>query len=236
MKYKNFIFLIVCTFLIGCVSNYYNYKSGNNLLRVSAEKDSIIVSIIEPYFKGIEKEMNKIICYNKQDLTKELGNNLLSRFVTDLTLELTIADLCIMNNGGLRSSLLKGPISKGNIFELMPFENELVIVELSEKEFIEMLEYIANQNGNIPFSGIQITVNQNRKIISHNPKIDFKSVKKIKVLTSDYLANGGDNMIFLQKKKQEKIGIKYRDAIINYCQNIDTLEYKLDNRFQIIYE
>ena len=50
------------------------------------------------------------------------------------------------------------------------------------------------------------------------------------MLTSDYLANGGDNMDFFIGKNQNKLGIKLRDAIIEYCEQKDTLRIILDNR------
>ena len=53
-----------------------------------------------------------------------------------------------------------------------------------------------------------------------------------KILTSDYLANGGDNMTFFRNKKQKKVGIKVRDAIINYCISKDTITSKIDNRIE----
>ena len=52
----------------------------------------------------------------------------------------------------------------------------------------------------------------------------------VRVLTTDYLANGGDNMYFLKGKYQKKLGIKMRDAIIEYCRNSDTINGSLDNR------
>ena len=58
--------------------------------------------------------------------------------------------------------------------------------------------------------------------------------KKIKVITSDYLANGGDNMSFFKDKKQIKVGIKLRDAIIDYCEKTDTIDIKIDDRIKII--
>ena len=55
---------------------------------------------------------------------------------------------------------------------------------------------------------------------------------EIRVLTSDYLANGGDNMTFFRNKKQTKVGMKVRDAIINYCISKDTITSKIDNRIE----
>ena len=58
------------------------------------------------------------------------------------------------------------------------------------------------------------------------------SNNNVKVLTSDYLANGGDKMSFFTGKKQELVGVKVRDAIINYCISKDTITSKIDNRIE----
>ena len=71
----------------------------------------------------------------------------------------------------------------------MPFENELVILELNKNDYIELLNYIAFRGGE-PFSGIKITINKNSEITSHSWPVKFESGEKLKVLTSDYLANG----------------------------------------------
>jgi len=113
----------------------------------------------------------------------------------------------------------------------MPFDNELVVVELDAKDFEGLLEYLVSRGGE-PFSGMNIVITENEKIINHTllRKIDFSKGETIKVLTSDYLANGGDKMSFFKDKKQTKLGIKLRDAIINYCLSKDTIASKLDGR------
>ena len=50
------------------------------------------------------------------------------------------------------------------------------------------------------------------------------------VLTTDYLANGGDKIRFFNAKYQNILGIKMRDAIIQYCGAIDTISSQLDSR------
>ena len=61
------------------------------------------------------------------------------------------ADICIMNTGGLRNILPKGEITRGDIYKLMSFENELVVLELTENEFKGLLEYLVSRGGE-PFS------------------------------------------------------------------------------------
>ena len=71
-------------------------------------------------------------------------------------------DMCVMNNGGLRSTLKKGEITKGMIFELMPFENELVILELDSNDYIQLLQYITKRGGE-PFAGVKIIMDEKIK-------------------------------------------------------------------------
>jgi len=192
-------------------------------------EDSLFNIFIEPYKISIESKMNEIISFTNEDLRKSKPVGILGNFVTDLCLEYAEADICLMNNGGLRSVINKGDITVGMIYELMPFENELVIVELSEADFIEMLMHVI-QKGGEPISGVQVTAT-NKDILDYKPKFNFENKQKIKILTTDYLADKKD---FFKNKKQIKVGIKLRDAIIQYCKKNDTIYAKLDERLKII--
>ena len=228
---KNVIFLLFFIFFTSCKDNSQNYNKQylNSLIEVNTHEDSLINVFIEPYKTSIESEMNEIISFAKSDLKKNKPVGNLGNFVTDLCLSYAEADICLMNNGGLRSSINKGNITVGMIYELMPFENELVIVELSKTDFFEMLLHIIEKGGE-PISGVKV-VATNNKILDYKPKFNFENKQKIKILTSDYLA---DKKEFFKNKEQIKIGIKLRDAIIKYCKNNDTIFSKIDDRIKII--
>ena len=217
---------------LACSPEYKLQSYSDKLIEVEAELDSSILSIINPYQLEIEDQMNEVLTYTKNNLTKGKPQSTIGNFVTDLCLNYADADICIMNNGGLRTNIDKGPISRGKIYELMPFENELVILELNKNDYMGLLQYIVKRGGE-PFSGIKIIIDNNGQIISNSWPVNFELGEKVKVLTSDYLANGGDKMSFFKNKKQYKIGIKLRDAIIDYCSKKDTINITLDNRIKI---
>ncbi len=217
---------------LACSPEYKLQSYSDKLIKVEAKLDSSILSIINPYQLEIEDQMNEVLTYTKNNLTKGKPQSTIGNFVTDLCLNYADADICIMNNGGLRTNIDKGPISRGKIYELMPFENELVILELNKNDYMGLLQYIV-QRGGEPFSGIKITIDNKGQIISNSWPVNFELGEKVKVLTSDYLANGGDKMSFFKNKKQYKIGIKLRDAIIDYCSKKDTINITLDNRIKI---
>ncbi|MBT4737636.1 MAG: hypothetical protein HOO15_00295 [Flavobacteriales bacterium] len=259
MKLRLHIIYIVAILLSACSTQLVIKSKQNSIVSVSASPDSLITSIIEPYKIGIDSVMNEVLCVSEIEMTKGRPESLLGNFVTDLCLDQYsyLADICIMNNGGLRSTLPQGEITRGKIYELMPFENELVILELNTLELFDLIEYIFVREGE-PFSGLSvysidscmvlssrnILYRQEDNILMSVPVIasscggeeevyivsKIKETYKIRVLTSDYLANGGDKMSFFNNKKQLKVGLKIRDAIINYCKSEQTISSKLDGR------
>ena len=233
MKYINIAVLFILLLLTACSQTYVLESYNNDSISVNTTEDSIIQNIISPYKKGIKNEMEEVICFNKNNLQKNKPESTIGNFVTDLCMQYVDVDvdICILNNGGLRTEILRGNVTRGKIFELMPFDNELVIIELEKQEFIQLIDYIVKRNGE-PFSGMKITINNKGQLINCDKLEKFDN--KIKVLTSDYLANGGDKMWFFTKKKQFRTGIKVRDAIIDYCLKTDTIDVKLDSRITIL--
>ena len=228
------IYLILFTILFySCETTYHLNSFDSKVLNVNSVIDSTIYNIIQPYQNEIEEQMNETLVYTKNDLTKGRPQSTIGNFVTDLCLNYCDANICVFNNGGLRTTIDKGNITRGKIFELMPFENELVILELNKTDFIELLNYISLRGGE-PFSGLNIKIDRNNNIIEHSWPVNFNNNETVRVLTSDYLANGGDKMSFFKGKKQHKIGLKLRDAIIDYCEKNDTIDIRLDNRIEII--
>jgi len=228
------IYIILFTILFySCETTYHLNSFDSKVLNVNSVIDSTIYNIIQPYQNEIEEQMNETLVYTKNDLTKGRPQSTIGNFVTDICLNYCDANICVFNNGGLRTTIDKGDITRGKIFELMPFENELVILELNKTDFIGLLNYISLRGGE-PFSGLNIKIDKNNNIIEHSWPVNFDNNETVKVLTSDYLANGGDKMSFFKGKKQHKIGLKLRDAIIDYCEKNDTIDIRLDNRIEII--
>ena len=224
--------ILIAILLLACSSKYKLQSYNDELIGVQAEIDSTLLTIITPYQDRIKDQMNEILTYTKNDLTKGRPQSTLGNFVADLCLDYADADICVMNNGGLRTTIDKGKITRGKIYELMPFENELVVLELNKDDYMGLLQYIIKRGGE-PFSGITIETNKAGEIISNSWPVNFSKGDKVKVLTSDYLANGGDKMSFFQEKEQHKINLKLRDAIIDYCIKTDTINVRLDDRIKV---
>ena len=114
MKLKFPIISIVAFLLTACSVQYNLQSHTETSFDVSAEADSASLSIIAPYKTGVDSIMNEVLCISKIEMTKGKPESLLGNFVTDLCLHQysDIADICVMNNGGLRSTLTKGKITR----------------------------------------------------------------------------------------------------------------------------
>jgi len=212
-----------------CQSEYKIEPSFTSYLDINVPPDSISLKIIKPYKKAIDSEMNEILCFNKTIMEKGKPESLLGNFVADLCIYETnsydIIDFCLLNNGGLRFSLDYGNITRGDIYKLMPFDNKMVIVKIFKDDIYEIFKYFEKKGGE-PISQLRVDI-ENNKVVNHN--LDLKK-DTFHILTSDYLANGGDNMTFFVNKEVENLNVMLRDLIIEHCIRKDTITSSLDQR------
>ncbi|MBL4939756.1 MAG: 5'-nucleotidase C-terminal domain-containing protein [Lutibacter sp.] len=204
-----------------------------------------IETVIEPFKKKVKKEMNVVLSFAPKDLNRHDGKleSSLGNLMADLCQEKANLvfntktgkniDFAMFNFGGIRAGISKGEITTRNAFQLMPFENNLVVVELSSEKIIELVNYLINEKRAHPLSKditLVITKNGYDLRIKNSP---IENSKTYFVLTSDYLQKGGDNMKFFNNPiSLFKTDYKVRNAIIDYLKENDTIKVKLDGRFR----
>lgn len=251
MIYRSLFSGLLLFFLISC--KHEALKTAE----ISAERISIdqsleankeIEEFIRPFSEHINKTLDSVVAYNPQDLNKSDGelNTAIGNLMADIVMEQAAPvfknrtgndiDMVLLNHGGIRSTVGKGPVTARTAYSLMPFENEIVVVEITGSKIQEMLTYLENNRTAHPVSGIKIAMNRNYKIT--NASIGGKEIdpgKTYFVATSDYLQQGGDNMIFFKDPVNlYRVDYKIRNAIIDYFNKVDTLKTARDDRYIII--
>ncbi len=245
---KHFLFfLLIFVFLSGCKKKTFQlYKITGNQLDINDKlsTDSVLLNSIQPYKDTLKNKINTYLCYNPVTLDRKetplessLGNlyaDICFEKVKTVFNEKTNQniDFALFNYGGIRTTIAKGDITVENIFKLMPFENKLVVVELSGKHAQALFNYLEIRKEAHPVSHLNLKMIGNKlsSILINGAPFDVS--KNYFVLTHDYLQHGGDQMTFFK----DPISIydteyKVRDAIIDYLKDIDTLNAKLDGRF-----
>jgi 2',3'-cyclic-nucleotide 2'-phosphodiesterase (5'-nucleotidase family) len=209
--------LVALLFLLGCRPYAHLTPAPNPLLALDTsynKSNDVVRKLIAPYSLGLESEMNRVIGFCPAFLEKKKPSSALGSFMADAVLaqaKLTVpdADFCLLNYGGIRNTLDSGDVTVGDIFELMPFENEIVVLTISQSMLDTMKQFVHSKNGE-PFS----------KELLNLPEKAF-----YKVATNDYIANGGDDYaFFINAEKRVDTNLKIRDALINYIEVIVPIE------------
>ena len=236
-------FVILLTFisLVSCKSkSYYNYKAEGSKININKtfNSDTKIEAFIAPFRAHIDSDLDSILAYNPETLDKSKGKweTNIGLFLANVTFKLgnpifqkrenKAIDFCLLNHGGIRSTLPKGNITTRSAYNVMPFENSLIVVGLTGNEVKELAEYLLKEKKPHPLHGLKIYTNKDLEI--SKLEIQGKPVENNKlyyVATSDYLANGGDNMIFFRDSKiKYDLDYKLRNILIDYFKKVDTLE------------
>lgn len=140
----------------------------------------------------------------------------------------------MINRGGLRIPLPKGEIKTMTMFELMPFENEIVFLKLNGEVMQQFINHLAARGGE-GVSGLRFGIRGDKAV---QPEIGGKPLDTAQsywLVTSDYIANGGDGNGILSKSSERiDTGIKARDMFIQYFKRIGkegkTVTAKKDGR------
>ena len=142
-------------------------------------------------------------------------------------------DIAIANRGGMRCSWPQGPITRGHVFNLMPFENELVVLTLKGSDVIDLCESFARY-GAQGVAGMRVTIIDGKLA---DVTVGGKAVNPnatYTIATSDYLSGGTDHMTALTHHVDYwKSDLKIRDLYEQAVLDQDTLRITLDGRMTI---
>jgi 2',3'-cyclic-nucleotide 2'-phosphodiesterase (5'-nucleotidase family) len=133
--------------------------------------------------------------------------------------------LAITNAGGLRSNLRPGLLKVADIFELLPFENELVVIELTGAEVIQVVKESIVRRGGEPCSGVKAVVqgtpDAGTLTVTWADGSAIDPEATVKVATSDYLYGGGDSIPTLKKgRKPFTTGLTLRQILLDECARL----------------
>jgi 2',3'-cyclic-nucleotide 2'-phosphodiesterase (5'-nucleotidase family) len=245
---KYIFFIVSLSGILACTTPAHISERKTSMVAVNEQthpaQDSAMLQDIVPYKSKLDAVMNEVLVQSDEAMVKGTPESNLSNLLCDLTIKKTndklqaadgmIAQICVMNSGGIRTTIPKGAVTRGRIFEVMPFENEIVVLTLSGEKTAELLDFIAKKGG-APVGGVRFGIRDAKavNIIVNGEAFDIK--KNYTICTSDYLANGGDNITcFANPVKRVNLSYKLRDAIIDYCVEVNkagkTLNNKADGR------
>ncbi|MBD3862254.1 5'-nucleotidase C-terminal domain-containing protein [Olleya marilimosa] len=248
MNYKHLLFLLLITILNSCKQETYSLSKieGKQIsITDTIATDKSINDFVKPFRESINKDMDAVLSYAPETYSKSDGdlNTAIGNLMADAVMQESNPifnkrtgkniDAVILNHGGIRSIISKGNITTRTAFEIMPFENSIVVVALKGQQIDSMTHYLSQAKRAHPISGIQLTLDKDYNITQ--ALVNKKPIDKDKiyyVATNDYLYNGGDRMRFFKENDSlYTLDYKIRNAMIDYFKKTDTINPVIDNRF-----
>lgn len=185
-----------------------------------------VQAIIDRYNKDLAPVMAEVLAQAPAEIVRNYDfESALGNLTADVMRQVGQADIAFTNSGGLRTDIPAGPITLGKIWEVIPFDNTVVTMELTGDKIIDLL---ANRSkGMVQTSGIRFTWrdipgNKEKREIVSAALWDGRPIDpaaRYKVCTNDFMATGGDNFTaFLAGTNVVNTQILVRDALVNYLK------------------
>ena len=208
----------------------------------SVQKDSNMTAMLQPYKDSVFRYMNTVIGFSTTNMYKKQPECALGNFMTDClkwaaTLDFKEKiDAAIINEGSLRSHLAKGDITIQSMYDLMPYNNQLVLLKVNGNVLHQLLDRSA-YDGGWPCSGVAMTIKNREATSILINGVPLSDTAIYSLATTDYLAQGSDGCTMLKKIAKQNNNYSYRDALIDYVMFITksgkpvsaTLENRITN-------
>lgn len=228
--------------MMACKPAYHASGLQYAELRMSEKQgaDSGMIRFLQPYADSVHQQMNKVIAQVAVPLDKRMPESTLGNLMADAVragaekMYGSAVDAAFINYGGVRiAQVPAGDLTLFRVFEMMPFDNLLVVQAVPGKIFQEFLDTVAAKGG-WPCSGVQFVI---RNRLATEVKVGgepLDSNKVYMVANSDYVVNGGDRCYMLKALPQQNKGYLVRDALIDYFSAFgargEKLSAKIENR------
>lgn len=174
------------------------------------------------------------------------GESALGNLIADAQRATMGTDIAFMNPGGIRADMPAGAVSWGDLFTIQPFNNDLVKMDLTGQQIVDLLN---QQWAGQPYprimkpSGIRYTWSENDPSIYTDNTVDVGSIQvngqtidlaaTYSVTVNSFMAAGGDNFTVLPLGTNRVIGPVDLDALITYIESLpQPFDSSLEGRIQ----
>lgn len=193
----------------------------------------------DKFYSDLQKELTpikgEVLGTANGEFTHDRGvkgsNTLLGRWSCEVMAKKTGAQIAIQNGGGLRRTLESGKITMGDMYEIMPFDNYLVVMDLPGEDLIKAIDHGINMPKTTDgvFSGLKVEFDSSKPYEHQITKITLsdgtpiEKDKLYKVVTNDFMYTGGDGYDFKNAKNVNETYIPIRDALVDAIKQAKTI-------------
>lgn len=208
----------------------------------NVQADPSMSRTLEPFNDRVKTKMAELIAEATEDLTySRTMESPLANMVADAFREKGRTQIAIHNVGGIRARIVKGKVTWGNAFEVLPFQNTLVTLKLTGAQLRKTLERGLTSTVGLPaVSGLRVQFDRSKppgQQVVHAVLLDGSALEDSKlysVTTNDFVLAGGDGYDeFAKGTDIVDSGIFLRDVLVEYVKAHRTISPKLDGRIVV---
>ena len=189
-------------------------RGASEAVSAAVPDDPELARVIAPLAAQIQASFGWVIAQAPQGLPRRAG----ATAATGAEVRLAFT-----NSGGVRRDLPAGPVHVGDLYEVVPFDNEMVVAEYTGAEVLAILgEGIRNRGGE-PLSGARVEASgplgalRVSAVWADGTAIDPAATYRI--ATSDYLLGNGDATPTLKRGRNVVLtSLPVRQLLIDWCE------------------
>ncbi|NLP05783.1 bifunctional metallophosphatase/5'-nucleotidase [Candidatus Fermentibacteria bacterium] len=201
-----------------------------NLLHDEFQPDPEALALIESFRTVAEAGMDEVIGEALEEIPRGGAEHPMGRLVADAVLECTGADVALVNRGGIRSSIPRGLITPRMIYEAIPFEEDLYLVEVTGAQLRRILETgMQGRRRDMEPAGFTAVRNQAlpdmakiESLIVGGEPVD--SSRAYVLATTGYLVQGNVGYDVMREFEAVPAGCTLFDAVVAYVKAHSPLE------------
>ena len=218
-----------------------SYKNRlNYLFDDEVEDDPQMLAVIKKWNDKLMDITDRVVSNTTAPLTRSYSvESLMGNMVADAILDAFPAfDFAVTNSGGLRQDIDTGPITVGELIAAFPFPNTITQLEMTGRDLRQIFEHGAGlTNGILQVSrGVEVVYDESRPIGQRIVKCHIKGLplddqRTYRVLTSNFLADGGDGFLTFKKTLfYKRTGLEIVQAMTNYLRKFNTFTPTIEGR------
>jgi 2',3'-cyclic-nucleotide 2'-phosphodiesterase (5'-nucleotidase family) len=213
---------------------------SNDVTAFNAEVQALVQTALAEAAETINQPIGEI---DRSVDPRREGEFALGNLVVDAMLAADMgdgepADIAMHNNGGIRASLEKGPITFGQLYAVLPFDNQLMALDLTGAQVLQILEHsVSERPAAMQVAGMTLAFSTARPVgerileatVGGEP-LDPERIYR--VVTIDYLASGGDGQVTFLEGTNPAYGDSEVWAVAQYIREHSPVNPQVERRIR----
>jgi len=204
-------------------------SSSSEVLSVHADDrpaDPVVEALVARQRAAVAPLLDRVVGEAAQEILAARQECGMGNLLADAMRAAVAADVALQNPGGVRAPFDAGPITYGEVWRVMPFDNTIVVFELTGTELRALLEESAADGGFLHVAGLVLELDYARPPGQRVVRMvraggaAIAADERLSVAVNSFMAEGGDGLDSLTTRAGRDDGRLLRDALAAHIERL----------------